>query len=154
MITDLLIADHQAGTDFFSLAGNSVLPARAERAGQLDFFRTLWTRHRAALDRAVFPVLLQGAAHDDLVVALRGYLDAVDTHLDRLSRDPDYGAAAPDDWLTDFERLKDAFDAAAEAETTDLIPLILNSLRPDQVAAMTHEAVARRAEPAPGAAGA
>ena len=45
MILDIILSDHKAGRDLFSLAGNSVFEGYAERADLFERFDRLWPAH-------------------------------------------------------------------------------------------------------------
>ena len=53
MILDIILSDHKAGRDLFSLAGNSVFEGYAERADLFERFDRLWTAHADMMEAYV-----------------------------------------------------------------------------------------------------
>lgn len=138
MILDRMLTDHQAGRDFFALAGNSVFEGYTERAGLFSRFADLWTAHADMMDEAVFPVLAEDADRSEALARLRDGQRRLRGAIADLARRAADETVANDHWFADFHRLKQEYEQQTELEQTLVVRMIQEDLSPDQIARMTH----------------
>lgn len=140
MIAQLIESDHVAGREIFAIVGNATQPAWDARAGEMRGLATLWQAHGVMLERAVFPRVGQ---HADLTEGIGGlHRQVADIAADLAARAPGHDAEGR--WLTDFERLKQLFDAQCLREDIELVPLLRDGVSADDLGEMTRQARALR----------
>jgi len=140
MIAGIIEDDHNAGRELLAAIGNAPQPAWEERAGEMQALAERWRAHGAMLEQAVFPALGTG---EGSVGEFRDLHRTVAGLAEDLARRAPSGET-DGHWLTDFERLKAAFDAQCERESGALVRLIRERLTPDAIGEMTRRARALR----------
>lgn len=140
MIAGIIEDDHDAGRELLAAIGNAPQPAWEERAGEMQALAERWRVHGAMLEQAVFPALDGAAGVVEDVGALQRTVAGLAEDLARRAPSGETDGR----WLTDFERLRAAFDAQCERESGALVTLIRERLPPDAIAGMTRRARALR----------
>ncbi|HYD66279.1 hemerythrin domain-containing protein [Azospirillum sp.] len=145
MIAGIIEDDHDAGRELLAAIGNAPQPAWEERAGEMQALAERWRAHGAMLEQAVFPALGTGAlgAGEGSVGEFRDLHRTVAGLAEDLARRAPSGET-DGHWLTDFERLKAAFDTQCERESGALVRQIRERLTPDAIGEMTRRARALR----------
>lgn len=138
MIAGIIEDDHDAGRELLAAIGNAPQPAWEERAGEMQALADRWRAHGAMLEQAIFPALGEGA-----FAAFRERQRTVAGLAEDLARRAPSGET-DGRWLTDFERLKAAFDDQCLHESGALMRLIGERLAPDAIGEKTRRARALR----------